>query len=134
MSYLLDTNTCIYVIKMKPEAVRRRFESIPIGDIAISSVTLSELQYGIAKSTMPERNQAALDAFLLPLEILPFDDDAARIYGTLRAFLEKKGQPIGSMDMLIAAHALSLDMTLVTNNLREFQRVPKLRLEDWTQG
>jgi len=132
MKLMLDTNICIYVIKQRPAAVLNRFLEFQVGDIGISSITLSELRYGVAKSTHREKNTKALDEFIIPLEIVPFDEGAARIYGDIRAALEKAGTPIGSMDMLIAAHALSLGTTLVTNNTREFIRIPTLNIIDWT--
>ena len=133
MKYLLDTNICIFVINNKPAQVRRKMQGISIGDVGISSVSVSELLYGVARSSQVERNQAALDKFLMPLEILPYDENAARHYGAIRAFLESKGMPIGPMDLMIAAHALSQGLTVVTNNVREFQRVPGLKVEDWTE-
>jgi len=131
MAYLLDTNICIYIIKNRPESVREKFESISVGEIGISSITLSELQYGVEKSASPAKNQQALSLFLHPLSIYPYDPNAASIYGQIRADLEKKGLPIGPLDMLIAAHALSLDHILVSNNLKEFTRVPNLKTENW---
>jgi len=132
MKYLFDTNTCIFVINRRPDSVRRRLELLVPGDVGVSAVTVSELQYGVAKSTAVERNRAALDKFLLPLEILPYDEAAARYYGKMRQHLESCGTPIGPMDLMIAAHALALGLTVVTNNVREFSRVPGLRVEDWT--
>ena len=133
IKYMLDTNICIYIIRKKPEAVLRRLQRSRVSDIGISSVTLSELEYGAAKSTKPQQNKLALTEFLAPIEILPYDDLAAQQYGELRAHLERKGKPIGSLDMLIAAHALSLKCILVTNNEVEFRRVPKLNIENWTK-
>ena len=133
IKYMLDTNICIYIIRKKPEAVLRRLQRSRVSDIGISSVTLSELEYGAAKSTKPQQNKLALTEFLAPIEILPYDDLAAQQYGELRAHLERKGKPIGSLDMLIAAHALSLKCILVTNNEIEFRRVPKLNIENWTK-
>ena len=131
MRYLLDTNICIYLIKQKPLSVLEKFENLMIGDIAISSVTLSELVYGVQKSQHVVRNQSALEKFILPLEVLPYDDLAAHYYGEIRVALEKKGQPIGPLDLMIAAHALSLRYTLVTHNTKECKRVPGLLVEDW---
>lgn len=128
--FLLDTDTCIYIINRQPEAVFKHLAGLQAGEVAISSITGGELYYGVAKSGS-ERNLWALEKFLAPLEALPFDEAAMRQYGTLRARLERKGTPIGSLDMLIAAHALALDVALVTNNQREFKRVPGLRLENW---
>ena len=131
MKYMLDTNICIYIIKKQPQNVLRKFESHSIGELCISSVTLSELVYGVEKSQHKQQNKQALQAFILPLEIMPYDEEAAYHYGHLRALLETKGTPIGSLDLLIAAHALSLKSTLVTNNKKEFTRVPHLKIEDW---
>jgi tRNA(fMet)-specific endonuclease VapC len=131
MRYLLDTNICIYVIRRRPPQVLARFQHCAVGDIGLSTVTLAELQYGVAKSAFPERNQEALAAFTLPLEILPFDAPAAAAYGPIRATLERQGTPIGAMDLLIAAHAVSLGVILVTNNPREFRRVSDLQVENW---
>ena len=132
MKLLLDTNICIYIIKQQPETVLKRFLEYQVGDIGISSVTLSELRYGVAKSTHRDKNFKALDEFVIPLEVVSFDEEAARAYGDIRATLEKAGTPIGAMDMLIAAHAVSLGIPLVTNNAREFVCVPGLDLIDWT--
>ena len=131
---MLDTNICIYIIKQKPPVVLEHFREYQIGDIGISSVTLAELRFGVAKSQYQEENAKALDEFIIPLEILPFDEMATRAYGEIRASLEKAGTPIGSMDLLIAAHAVSLKVSLVTNNTREFRRVPGLVVIDWTIG
>lgn len=128
---LLDTNICIYMVKQKPPEVLERFQEYQVGDIGISSITLAELRYGVAKSRHHEKNATALDEFIIPLEILPFDEEAALFYGEIRSYLEQAGTPIGSMDLLIAAHAASLKMTLVTNNTREFNRVPGLTVIDW---
>jgi len=132
MEYLLDTNICIYIIKKRPAGVLKKFESLSLGDVAISSITLAELYYGIMKSSNPKKNQEALDKFLIPLEILEFDYNATIEYGKIRADLEKKGTPIGPLDTLIASHAKSLNLTLVTNNEKEFERIPELKIENWT--
>jgi tRNA(fMet)-specific endonuclease VapC len=131
MRLMLDTNICIYLIKGKPTQALSRLKEFNLGDVFVSSITLSELEYGVAKSGNPQQNRDALDAFLAPLEILPFSGEAAYRYGQIRAFLEKEGKVIGAMDMLIAAHAVSASMTLVTNNIKEFGRIPGLRLENW---
>jgi tRNA(fMet)-specific endonuclease VapC len=131
IQYLLDTNICIYIIKKKPADAIERLRQSQISEVGISSITLSELEYGVAKSSKPEQNQIALAQFLAPIEILSYDHEAAQIYGKLRAFLERQGKPIGSLDMLIAAHALSLDCILVTNNEKEFDRVPNLKIDNW---
>lgn len=131
MKIMLDTNICIYIIKRQPAAVLKHFLEYQVGDIGISSITLSELRYGVAKSKHIEKNFRALDEFIVPLEVIPFDEAAALAYGDIRANLEKAGTPIGSMDMLIAAHAVSLGIPLVTNNTREFVRIPTLNIIDW---
>jgi len=133
MKYLLDTNICIYIIKRKPTIVLEKFRELPLGNVAISAITLAELEYGIRKSANPDRNLEALNQFLVPLDIIAFDYDATTAYGKIRADLEKKGTPIGPLDMLIAAHALSLDITLVTNNEKEFNRIAELKIENWAK-
>ncbi len=133
MEFLLDTNTCVYIIKRKPPDVIERFKQTKISQIGISSITLSELLYGVSKSSKPGQNQMALTQFVAPLEILPYDDEAAQYYGNLRAHLEKQGTPIGSLDMLIAAHALSTESTLITNNEKEFIRIPNLKIDNWVK-
>jgi len=134
MEFMLDTNICIYIIKQKPLDVINRFKQIESSQIGISSITLSELFYGVSKSSKPAQNQIALAQFVAPFEILPYDDDAAQYYGGLRAHLEKRGMTIGSLDMLIAAHALSIASTLVTNNEREFSRIPNLKIDNWVKN
>jgi tRNA(fMet)-specific endonuclease VapC len=131
MKLMLDTNICIDVIKERPRSVLERFAAHAVGDIGISVMTLAELEYGVSTSSRPARNREALDQFISPLEIARFDRQATTVYGRLRATLEKKGQAIGSMDLLIAAHAVSLDVRLITHHVREFGRVPGLRIEDW---
>jgi len=133
MKFMLDTNICIYVIKQKPAKVIRRFKRTKISQIGISSITMSELSYGVYKSSKPEQNQIALAQFVAPLEILPYGDEAVDYYAQLRVHLEKKGTPIGALDMLIAAQALSIDCTLVTNNEKEFSRVPNLKTVNWVK-
>ena len=128
--FMLDTNICIYVINQKPPVVLQRFRQEAPGSIALSSISAAELAYGVSKSGSV-RNQEALDLFLAPLDVLPFDEAAIWQYGKLRATLEKKGEPIGPLDTLIAAHALSRGLTLVTNDIREFERVEGLKLENW---
>jgi len=131
MKLMLDTNICIYLIKEHPASVLDRFAFHPVGDIGVSVITLAELECGITKSSRPARNRAALEQFVSPLEVASFDHPATTAYGRLRTILEKKGQPIGSMDLLIAAHAISLDARLITHNVKEFRKVPGLRIEDW---
>jgi tRNA(fMet)-specific endonuclease VapC len=128
---LLDTNTCIFIINARPPEVLARFRQYRLGDVGLSSVAAAELAFGVAKSGSA-RNRQALEMFLAPLAVLPFDDDAVWAYGTLRADLERRGTPIGALDTMIAAHALSQQALLVTHNTREFAQVPGLQLADWT--
>jgi tRNA(fMet)-specific endonuclease VapC len=130
MKYLVDTDICIYVINERPKRVLERFIAEVPGDVAISSVTVGELAFGVAK-TKSQRNREALQAFLLPMEFVPFDAGAAMVYGEVRAELEGNGHPIGPLDTMIAAHARALGLILVTNNSREFSRVPRLTVENW---
>lgn len=132
MSYMLDTNICIYAMKNKPEKVLQRLKEEINDGICISSITLAELEYGMKHSSNPAKNEQALLRFLLPFDVLPFGAAAASEYGEIRAYLQKAGTPIGAMDMLIAAHAKSEDIVLVTNNTRGFERVVGLELENWT--
>ena len=133
MTYLLDTNTCIYLMKHIP-AVVQRFSENRNHDIAISSITLAELEFGVSKSAAKEKNRETLLAFLALVDVLPFEDGAAMQYGEIRAELEGKGQVIGALDMLIAAHGKSKGLTVVTNNTGEFRRVSGLKLEDWSSS
>lgn len=130
LRYLLDTNICIYIINRRPVEVFMHFEHLHAGEVGISSITAAELRYGVEKSGS-QRNAQALEKFLAPLDVLPFDEVAARRYGALRSGLERTGRPIGALDQLIAAHALALEVVLVSNNIREFERVPGLALENW---
>jgi tRNA(fMet)-specific endonuclease VapC len=130
MTYLLDTNICIFMMKKMADVVEQ-FRSAQSSGIAISSITLAELEFGVSNSKAYERNRNALLAFSTLVEILPFDIPASVEYGKIRAALEKAGTPIGTLDTLIAAHAKSLNLTLVTNNTREFQRVDELFIVDW---
>lgn len=131
MKLMLDTNICIAIIKQKSKGILDKFSDYQVGDICISSVTLAELRYGVAKSAHREKNEMALSEFILPLEVAHFDENAAQYYGDLRAFLEQQGTPIGPLDTMIGAHALSLDVTLVTNNVKDFKRIPNLKVIDW---
>ena len=131
MRFMLDTDSCIVLIKRKPAKMLEKLTSHAPGDVGLSTVTLAELRYGVAKSAQKETNARALDAFLLPLEIADFDETAADAYGEVRAALENAGTPIGPLDTQIGAHALSLGAVLVTHNKREFRRVPSLAVEDW---
>src|SRR5579883_1677270 len=128
MKYMLDTNICIYLIKEQYKSVINKFNTLKLGDIGLSSVTLSELMYGVEKSHHRQKN---LQEFIISLDIAAYDDEAAAHYGVIRAHLEKKGIPIGPLDLMIAAHARSQEVTLVTNNKKEFSRVPGLQVEDW---
>ncbi|MDP2783249.1 MAG: type II toxin-antitoxin system VapC family toxin [Sulfurimicrobium sp.] len=132
LKYLLDTNIVIYVIKRRPLAVLEVFNRHH-GRMAISSITLAELVHGAEKSSDISRNIAVVEDFVSRLTVLPYDDKAAWQYGNIRAVLEKLGQPIGLNDLHISAHARSNGLTLVTNNMREFERVPGLLLENWVQ-
>lgn len=131
MRFLLDTNMCIYIIKRKPPKVFEQFQALDIFDVGISSITVAELEYGVYKSQRQQQNQAALNQFLIPLEIISFDASATQTYGRIRAELERQGIVIGSMDMLIASQAISLGLILVTNNVRELSQIPGLVLENW---
>jgi tRNA(fMet)-specific endonuclease VapC len=133
MNYLLDTNICIYIVKKKPEAVLTQVQSKQPGDIAISAVTLAELEYGIARSRYPDRNRVALLEFILPFVILDFDQRASAEYGRIRSLLESQGKPIGPVDLLLAAQAKSRGLILVTNNEKEFKRIDGLQIENWTK-
>ncbi len=133
MKYLLDTNICIYLIKQKPPQVTSRFTNYSVGDIGISSITVSELWYGVAKSNYRKVNAQALEQFLLPLVVIEFDESIAEAYGEIRATLERAGEPIGALDTLIAAHAVSMNVVLVTNNERAFSKVPGLVIENWAK-
>lgn len=131
--YLLDTNICIYVIKKQPPRVLEHLMERQPREVGLSVVTLSELAYGAQKSSVPDKNRAALELFVAPFQVFEYSREASFIYGEVRTALERKGTPIGAMDLMIAAHALALGATLVSNNLREFRRVPGLTTENWTR-
>ncbi|MFP4550167.1 MAG: type II toxin-antitoxin system VapC family toxin [Spirochaetales bacterium] len=131
MSYLVDTNILIYAKDRQHTHVIHQMEQVPLHDLFVSAVTVAELEYGAAKSQSPERARTALSGYLLPFTIIPFTDDDAEAFGVIRATLEKKGLVIGPYDMLIASQAIARDLTLVTNDVREFQRVPGLRCVNW---
>ena len=131
MKVMLDTNICIALINQKSAKVLAQLKQYKVGEVCISAVTLAELQYGAAKSKHQHKNADALQQFILPLEVAAFDESATNAYGELRAYLEMQGTPIGALDMMIAAHALSLNVKLVTNNTKEFKRVLGLELLDW---
>jgi len=129
--YMLDTNICIYVIKRKFESVLEKIKENRVFGISISSITLSELEYGVANSMYPEKNSIALLEFLSEINIVPYDEFAAKEYGIVKTDLKRRNCIIGPLDTLIAAHAKSLNSTLVTNNMKEFSRVQGLKLENW---
>lgn len=136
MNYMLDTNTCIYLMTGNQPAwqqnILARLEALAARDeVYLSSIVVSELQYGVQKSRWRKTNTNLLDEFLMDFQLAAYDEVAAQHYGLIRTTLEKKGHPIGPLDTLIAAQAVSLDMVLVTHNMREFSRVPRLRVEDW---
>lgn len=134
MSYLLDTNACIALINDRPIAVRERFRAVleQRDRVALSSVVLFELWYGVAKSQLQGKNSERLAVFMSPFEVLTFDDEDARLAGTIRATLERSGTPIGAYDVLIAGQALRHELVLVTANVSEFSRIDHLRWEDWS--
>ncbi len=134
MNYLLDTNTCVYIINRKPSAVLKRVQSKQPGQIAISTITLAELEYGVARSRYPDHNRIALLEFLFPFTILDFDQRASVEYGRIRFLLESKREPIGPMDLLLAAQAKAHDLILVTNNEKEFERIDDLHIENWARS
>ena len=131
--YLLDTNICIYIIKKRPPEVLKTLKRKSEKEIYISSITIAELEYGVSKSSFPEKNKIALIEFLSIFNILPFSDKDASEYGLIRANLERIGKPIGSMDLLIAAQARSNGFILVTNNVKEFERVDGIKIENWAK-
>lgn len=132
MKYMLDTNMCIYAQKRVPSVVEKLKENWQSG-LVISSITLAELQYGVEASAAYERNIKALQGLLAIVDVVPFNDTAAVHYGKICAYLRRQGTPIGTMDLLIAAHARSLGIPVVTNNVREFERVPGLTVENWVE-
>ncbi len=134
MIYLLDTNVCIRYLNSRSTAIRRKLLSTPEAEIVLCSVVKAELLFGAAKGDNKAKRLAQLDLFFARFVSLPFDDRAAKVYGRIRAELEKQGRPIGPNDLLIAAIAMANDLTLVTHNVREFGRVTNLQLEDWENG
>ena len=132
MKYLLDTDVCIYLINKRPSSVLEKLHACRAGDVGVSAVTVAELRYGASKSQRFRQNHEALDLFLAPFEMMAFDESAAIAYGEIRAQLEKAGDPIGPLDMLIAGQAKSLNVVLVTNNVREFRKVKGLKIEAWS--
>ena len=134
MKILLDTNICIYLINKKNENVLKKFDFYKTGEIGISSISYSELIFGAYKSSRVQQNLDALNEFILPLEIFPFDDEAGFSYGRIRTLLEKKGVLIGPMDLLIGSHAISMKIPIVTNNEREFIKIPELQIINWVKN
>lgn len=131
MKYLLDTDICIYIMNKRPAEVIARFKQYDVGDVGLSTITLSELQFGVAKSGKPKKNQQRLADFAAPFSVIPYEEAAAKAYGDIRYQLEKQGQSIGPLDLLIAAQAKSRKLVLVTNNEREFARIDDLEVENW---
>jgi tRNA(fMet)-specific endonuclease VapC len=129
--YLLGTNICIALIKDRPEFLRSRLTGFSTDEVGVSAIVVAELWYGVSLSQKKRQNESALRDFLDYVSVLDWPAEAGPTYGRLRAMLQKAGTPIGAMDLLIASHALWLDATLVTNNVKEFRRVPNLRIEDW---
>lgn len=129
--FLIDTNICIYLIKNKYDYLHEKVEKEGSDKIAVSAITVAELEFGIAKSKYPESNKLALLEFLVPFEIIPFTELDCESFGELRAYLNQKGTPIGPYDLQIAAQCLSRDLTMVSNNIKEFERVPNLKYENW---
>jgi tRNA(fMet)-specific endonuclease VapC len=129
---MLDTNTCVDLIRRRNERILRRMQRLPPHELCVSSITLSELEYGAAKSADPGRNRLALAEFMTPLNVIAYDDAVAPVYGRVRAELERAGTPIGPLDTMLAAHALSMGLTIVTDNEREFRRVSGLKVQNWT--
>jgi tRNA(fMet)-specific endonuclease VapC len=131
MHFMLDTNTCIYIAKKKPIEVLHRFEELNIGDAGMSIITYGELLFGVHKSQHPKKAMAILEELTGLIPPLPIPSEAGKCYGQIRFALERAGKPIGNNDLWIASHALALNVTLVTNNLREFHRVSHLKCENW---
>ena len=129
--YMLDTNICIRVIKDRHETLCNRLSNVSVGEVGISSIVAAELWYGVASSQKKKQNEAALRDFLEYVEVMAWPSEAGPVYGRIRAELKKRGSPIGAMDLLIAAHAVCLDVVLVTDNVREFKRIPDLKIENW---
>ncbi len=133
LRYLLDTNICIYIAKRRPPAVAKHFARLAAGTVGMSLITFGELRYGAEKSARREQTLAALERLVEVIPVIEPDAAVGATYGVLRAQLERTGTPIGNNDLWIAAHALGLGLTLVSNNTREFERVPKLKLENWAE-
>ena len=130
--YLLDTNICIYLMKGKYPALQEKILSLRPDDICISAITVYELEYGAAKSRWGSSTRQKMRIFLAPFNIIPFEDKDSEAAGTIRAYLERHGRPVGAYDILIAAQGLSRDLTVITHNTQEFERIPGLKIQDWT--
>ncbi len=133
MRFMLDTNTCVELIRKRDDRILRRMKRRSPDELCVSSITLSELEYGAAKSADPGKNRLALAEFMTPLSVMPYDDAVASVYGRVRAELEREGTPIGPLDTMIAAHAMALGLTVVTGNEREFRRVVGLKVQNWAK-
>lgn len=134
MKYMMDTNICIFILRNKiPEKLRQKLITVKLSEIAISTITLAELELGVQKSHHPEKAEAKLQLFLSPFSVLPFDAKDALVYAKVRADLEQHGTPIGPLDTFIGSHALSNNLTIITNNLNEFCRIKTLKVEDWSR-
>jgi len=144
MKYMLDTNICSYIIKNRPLEILAKFKSIDADDCVISSIVAAELKYWVARNKklhessgntgIPKINEQIINQFLYHLLVVDFDIHAAQCYGELRADLEDRGKLVGNMDLMIAAHAFSLGLVLITNNIKEFKRIPKLQFENWIKA
>ncbi len=132
--FMLDTDTCSYIMKRTNDTILKHLQKVPVNDICISVISKAELLFGVELSPRRSQDEAALNAFLQYVEVLDFPDEAAEHYAKIRAHLKTRGAMIGANDLLIAAHARSLALTLVTNNTREFRRVPGLQTDNWTVG
>ena len=131
MKYLLDTNICIYIINKRPASILDIIRSKHPDEISISTITIAELNYGAARSRHPHQNRIAIFEFLIPFNLLDFDQQAALYYGKIRKKLESKGTPIGPMDLLLASQALAYNLIFVSNNIKEFKRVENLHVDNW---
>lgn len=129
--YLLDTNICIYIIRKQPDSIVKKIESLNPSEVILSSISLAELEYGVSKSMHRDQNRRALLYFISAFDIVPFNAQDAEVYGLIRSYLEKQGKITGPYDMQIAAQAITRNLTLVSNNTKEFQRIPQLKLENW---
>ena len=132
LRYMLDTNTCIYIAREKPREVKTHFERLRPGQVVMSAITYGELSYGAARSRQPRKSLAQLQELAHEIPVASLDSQTSELYGEIRAKLEEQGRLIGNHDLWIAAHALALDLTLVTNDEREFKRIPGLSVENWT--